>query len=125
VKTILIVEDERSIAEILSMVLEEEGYKVIVANNGKQGLDRLAQEQLDLVLCDIMMPGVDGRDFARAVSADSMYRTIPIIMMSAAQIPTDKHDFPYTAFLPKPFDMDKLVETVAKALNGAKPPNTR
>jgi two-component system alkaline phosphatase synthesis response regulator PhoP len=119
VKTILIVEDERVIAEILSAVLEDEGYRVVIANNGRQGLDRLAEGRPDLVLCDVMMPGLDGRDLARAMSADLKYRSIPLIMMSAAHMPTYKRDFPYTAFLSKPFDMDQLVDTVAKALNGA------
>ena len=120
-KTILIVEDERVIAEILSAVLEDEGYRVVIANNGKQGLDRLAEGRPDLVLCDIMMPGLDGRDLARAMSANAKYRTIPLILMSAAYIPLNKHDFPYTAFLRKPFDMDHLLDTVATALNGNKP----
>jgi CheY-like chemotaxis protein len=119
VKTILIVEDERVIAEILSAVLEDEGYRVVIANNGRQGLDRLAEGHPDLVLCDVMMPGLDGRELARAMSANLKYRSIPLIMMSAAQMPAHKRDFPYTAFLSKPFDMDQLVDTVAKALNGA------
>ena len=123
-KTILVVEDERVIAEILSAVLEDEGYRVVVAYNGTQGLDRLAEGRPDLVLCDVMMPGLDGRDLARAMWSDSEYRTIPIILMSAAHIPASKHDFPYTDFLRKPFDMDQLLETVAKALNGSKPPGT-
>jgi two-component system alkaline phosphatase synthesis response regulator PhoP len=121
VKTILIVEDERVIAEILSAVLEDEGYRVVIANNGKQGLDRLAEGRPDLVLCDIMMPGLDGREVARAMSANSRYRTIPLILMSAAHMPVNRHDYPYTDFLRKPFDMDELIETVAKALNGSKP----
>jgi CheY-like chemotaxis protein len=124
VKTILIVEDERVIAEILCAVLEDEGYRVVIANNGRQGLDRLADGHPDLVLCDVMMPGLDGRDLARAMSADVKYRSIPLIVMSAAHMPAHKRDFPYTAFLSKPFDMDQLVETVANALNGAGSGNT-
>jgi CheY-like chemotaxis protein len=121
VKTILIVEDERVIAEILSAVLEDEGYRVVIANNGKQGLERMAERSPDLVLCDIMMPGMDGRDVARTMSADSKYRTIPLILMSAAYMPASRHDFPYTDFLRKPFDMDDLIASVKKALNGTGP----
>ncbi|HET9495876.1 MAG TPA: response regulator [Chloroflexia bacterium] len=120
-KTILIVEDERVIAEILSAVLEDEGYNVLIANNGRQGLERIAEKRPDLVLCDIMMPGLDGRDVARAMSADSKYRTIPLILMSAAHIPINRHDYPYTDFLRKPFDMDELIATVKRALNGSAP----
>ena len=120
-KTILIVEDERVIAEVFSAVLEDEGYRVLIANNGKQGLDRLAEGQPDLVLCDVMMPGLDGRDVARAMSASPRYRTIPLILMSAALISVNKGEYPYAYFLRKPFDMDYLIETVEKALNGSKP----
>lgn len=121
VKTILIVEDERVIAEILSAVLEDEGYHVLIANNGRQGLDRLEEKRPDLVLCDIMMPGLDGRDVARAMSADSKFRTTPLILMSAAYLPINRNEYPYTDFLRKPFDMDELIETVKRALNGNSP----
>jgi CheY-like chemotaxis protein len=117
-KTILIVEDERVIAEILCAVLQDEGYRVEIANNGKQGLDLLAEKRPDLVLCDIMMPGLDGREVARAMSANPTYSTIPLILMSAAYLPFSRQDYPYTDFLRKPFDMEDLIETVKKALNG-------
>jgi CheY-like chemotaxis protein len=122
VKTILIVEDERVIAEVLSAVLEDEGYRVVIANDGKQGLDRLAEGRPDVVLCDIMMPGLDGREVARAMSANSKLRSIPLILMTAANITVNRLDYPHTSFLRKPFDMDELIETVEKALNGIKPP---
>ena len=89
-KTILIIEDERVIAEILSAVLEDEGYNVQVADNGKEGIATLKSTHPDLVLCDLMMPIADGKAVARAMAADPSTRSIPLIIMSAGgNPPTD------------------------------------
>jgi len=118
-KTILVVEDEQVIAEILSVVLQEEGYRVVMAGNGKEGLARLAETHPDLVLCDVMMPVVDGRDMVRAMSADPDYRSIPVVMMSAAHLPPRAADYSYAAFIRKPFDLDYLVSTIEHVLQVA------
>jgi two-component system, OmpR family, alkaline phosphatase synthesis response regulator PhoP len=119
VKTILVVEDERSIAEILAAVLEDEGYKVVIANNGKAGIECLDDVQPDLVLCDVMMPVIDGRDMVRAMGAHPSYQTIPVIMMSAASLPSGTHDYKYAAFVRKPFDIEVLLTTINNVLRTA------
>lgn len=118
-KTILVVEDERVIAEILSAIFQEEGYHVVIADNGKEGLARLSEEHADLVLCDVMMPIVDGRDMARAMSHHPDYQNIPIIMMSAAALPSPTQDYSYQAFIRKPFDLDHLLNTIKRVLQAS------
>jgi CheY-like chemotaxis protein len=116
-KTILVVEDERVIAEVLSAILQDEGFHVMLADNGKVGLERMAEERPDVVLCDIMMPIIDGRDMVRAMASNPDYRSIPVIMMSAATLPTANRDYSYSAFLRKPFEIDDLISTVRNVLH--------
>jgi CheY-like chemotaxis protein len=111
-KTILIIEDERIIAEILSAVLEDEGYNVQVADNGKEGIATLKSTHPDLVLCDLMMPIADGRAVARAMAADPTTRSIPLIIMSAGGKPPTDPGVRYNVFLRKPFDLNQLIATV-------------
>ena len=116
-KTILIIEDERVIAEILSAVLEDEGYTVHVADNGKEGIATLKSTHPDLVLCDLMMPIADGRAVARAMAADPTTRSIPLIIMSAGGNPPTDPNIRYNAFLRKPFDLNQLIDTVEHWVN--------
>ncbi len=82
--TILVVDDEPAIAEMLQDILEYEGYQVVTAGNGHEGLACVAAVRPQLVLSDVMMPGLDGRAFCRALQADPRYRGIPVVLMSAA-----------------------------------------
>ena len=116
--TILVVEDEASITELLRLVLEDEGYRVVAAADGREGLARLAEERPHLVLSDVMMPAMDGRDLARAMYADRAYRRIPLVLMSAAG-EAIVGDAPCAAFLSKPFDLDQLLTTIGRLLGAA------
>lgn len=111
-KTILIIEDERVIAEILCAVLEDEGYDVHVADNGRDGLASLKARHTDLVLCDLMMPITDGRAVARAMSSDPKLKRIPLILMSAGSAAPTDPDINYSDFLRKPFDLTQLISLV-------------
>ncbi|WLR49816.1 response regulator transcription factor [Bacillus tianshenii] len=84
---ILIVEDELELAELLRDYLEIEGYQVVLAADGEEGLRRFEEEQPTLVLLDIMLPKMDGVEVCRAIRNSS---NIPIIMMSAKKSDTDK-----------------------------------
>jgi len=66
-KTILVVDDELANAEVLSLILEEEGYRVFCASNGRQGLERVAELRPQLVVLDFMMPVMDGAAMGRAL----------------------------------------------------------
>ncbi|NLA04224.1 MAG: response regulator, partial [Firmicutes bacterium] len=84
---ILVVDDERPIAEILKYNLEKEGFEVILAYDGEEALRRLEQDEPDLILLDIMLPKKDGFDVCREIRAQ---REIPIIMLTAKESETDK-----------------------------------
>ena len=117
--TILIVEDEAAIAEVLQDALEDEGYRVVTARNGREGLNSVEQEQPDLVLSDIMMPILDGRAMLRAMQAHPTYRSIPVIFMSAAARREVGSDLAPVAFIPKPFSIIAVLDTVAQYVGGA------
>ena len=84
---ILVVDDEREIADMVEIYLVSDGYKVFKANNAQEGLDILDKEEIHLVLLDIMMPGMDGLEMCRKIRETS---NIPIIMMSAKSTDLDK-----------------------------------
>lgn len=110
-KTILIVEDKRVIAILLRTVLEEEGCRVVVAGNGREGLSQFDEIQPDLILCDVMMPILDGIEMCRAIQANPDYRSIPVVLMTAAHKSFTQDHCDYAALLYKPFELDRLLET--------------
>ena len=84
---ILVVDDEKEIADLVEIYLVSDGYKVFKANNAKEGLEILDQEDIHLVLLDIMMPGMDGLEMCRKIRETN---NIPIIMLSAKSTDLDK-----------------------------------
>ena len=84
---ILVVDDEKEIADLVEIYLVSDGYKVFKANNAKEGLEILDQEDIHLVLLDIMMPGMDGLEMCRKIRET---HNIPIIMLSAKSTDLDK-----------------------------------
>ncbi|MBA1195806.1 response regulator [Pseudomonas plecoglossicida] len=118
--TILVVDDEYLIADILSFALEDEGFTVVTASNGRKGLEALDQERPALIITDFMMPAMDGLEFATAVRAMPSALHLPIILMSGAQahIGMKRPDL-FDAVLPKPFNIDSIIAEVKKLLNSA------
>ncbi len=84
---ILVVDDEKEIADLLEIYLISDGYEVLKAYNGEEGLEILNREQVDLLLLDVMMPGIDGLEMCRKVRED---KNIPIIIVSAKTQELDK-----------------------------------
>ncbi len=115
-KTILIIDDDEAIAEMVCVFLESEGYQTAQARNGRQGLDYLSTIHPDVVICDVMMPILDGRELCKMMQANNNYRSIPIILMSAAIKSLKQSECHYAALLDKPFDLDKLLDTVQQVL---------
>ncbi len=115
-KKILLVEDEPAIAELLQAVLEEAGYQVDLAANGREGLRRLTVVQPDMVLSDVMMPVLDGRQLCRAINTNPHYQAIPVVLMSAAREDQCCRECDCAAFLPKPFALEQVVATIAQVL---------
>jgi CheY-like chemotaxis protein len=116
-RSVLIVDDEFGIADVVGEVLAEKGYHVAIAVHGQQGMVKLAEQKPDLVLLDVMMPVLDGRDMLRKMRADPAYLAIPVIMMTALPQALPNELAPlYQAVLYKPFTIDDLFDTVERVL---------
>lgn len=115
-KSILVVDDEPSFLLALEMSLKAEGYNVITASNGEEALIKFQDGQPDLVLLDIMMPGMGGLETLRIMRTHPKLKTTPILMMSGARPFVRHSDYPWDVFLYKPFDLDQLLAAVKSAL---------
>lgn len=116
-KKILVVEDDISIRELLVELLQGEGYDVISAFNGIEGLKRLEDEKVlpHLILIDLMMPGMDGYTFREEQLKNEVWRNIPTVVMSAESNAKERmKEMNITAFLSKPVELDAILTTVAR-----------
>ena len=114
--SVLIVEDDRNIAELLQLYLEKEGYAVTIANDGGQGLDKFRAIQPDLVLLDVMMPVMDGWAVCKAIRSESQ---TPIIMLTAKGETDDKVQGLKAGaddYVTKPFEMKEVLARVEAVL---------
>jgi CheY-like chemotaxis protein len=119
-ETVLIVDDELGITEVLEAILDDYGYRVVTAINGKQGIERLEEAPPDIVLLDVMMPIVDGPAMLRAMQASPTFRNIPVIVMSSlTEAAVAKSGVRCFAFLRKPFRAATVVQIVARAIESA------
>jgi CheY-like chemotaxis protein len=116
--SILIVDDEYGLAEMLREMLRESGYEVILAINGRLALDILSERQIDLVITDMMMPVMDGAELAAALRNSATHRTIPIIMMTSLPSVAPRHQQLFNAVLRKPFTPDLLMTALHGCLAG-------
>jgi len=87
---ILIIEDDRDIVEMLKYNLEGEGYEIITAFNGKDGIDQASKQKPDLIILDIMLPVIDGFEVCKILKKNNATVHIPIIILSAKSQETDK-----------------------------------
>lgn len=115
-KTILVVDDEPTILDLLTTLLDEEGYRVRAAADGMAALEDLRREAVDVVITDAMMPRLDGEGLVRAMRARAETRAVPVIVLSAAVTPTLDELGPWW-YLAKPFDLDALLAAVASAMD--------
>ena len=112
-KTILVVEDEKAIADILVFNLQREGYDTIVAYDGTEGLRHALEDAPDLILLDVMLPGMDGFEVCKRVR--EKFHNTPIIMLTAREEETDKVmglELGADDYMPKPFNPLELVARV-------------
>ncbi len=115
IQHILVVDDHRSVRDSLQIVLEDEGYQVTTAADGRQALDRVKSGRPDVVLTDLQMPVMDGRELCRRLRA--LIPDLPVIFMTAggrAQREADEHDA--QGFLDKPFAADELLATLDRLI---------
>ena len=126
-KTVLIVEDDRNIADLLRLYLEKEGYTVVIAPDGMRGVEQFRTVHPSLVLLDVMLPGLDGWGVCRAIRAESQ---TPIIMLTAKSGTEDKvNGLKQGAddYITKPFEMKEVLARIEAVLrrSGIEPEKSR
>lgn len=112
---ILIIEDERQIVRFIELELKHEGYKVLIAYDGLRGLESARFEKPDLILLDLMLPGINGFEVCRKIRE---FSSIPIIMLTAKDTTVDKVsglDMGADDYITKPFEMDELLARIRAA----------
>ncbi|MGR6653996.1 response regulator [Pseudomonas mosselii] len=115
--SILIVDDEYLIADILGFALEDEGYLVEKASNGRKALEALREKRVDLVITDYMMPVLNGEELLNAIRDELQLTDLPVILMSGAQASQGRTcSGRFAAVFDKPFDMDRMIATVRELL---------
>lgn len=119
-KSVLLVDDEFALVETLKDFLEDAGYRVATASNGEEGLEAMKAGRPDLVVTDLMMPIMGGKEMLIAMRSDPQLKSVPVILMSAARrqiaVPPGE-DFPtFSAFLRKPFQLGPLMEAIVKLI---------
>lgn len=116
---LLIVDDEKDLVETLTFRLEANGYEVIKAYDGKEGLEKAQQEKPDIILLDLMLPKLDGYKICRMLKSDDKYKDIPIILFTARAQDADKKigkDAGANAYITKPFESKGLIDTIKQLL---------
>ena len=111
-RCIVVADDERDIADLLTLNLVMEGYRVVTVYDGQAALDAVRAHDPDFVLLDVMMPKIDGLDVLRALKADEATREIPVIMLTARAGDDDVWagwQAGASYYLTKPFDLDELL----------------
>ena len=120
---ILCVDDEPGNLKLLERTLGSSGYQVIKANDGREALDILGRLKVDMVLTDVLMPGIDGFEICRRIKGDERNRHIPVIMITALGSKADRiHGIEagVDEFLAKPFDHDEVLARVKMLLRTKK-----
>jgi len=116
-KTVLTIDDSRTMRDMLLLALVEAGYRVIQAVDGIDGLETLTAEGADVIITDINMPRLDGFGVIEGVRADPNHRSTPVLVLTTESDTAKKQrarDAGATGWIVKPFDPAKLVEAVRR-----------
>jgi len=122
-RTVLIIEDEKLIIVSTQMVLEAAGFRVESATNGEDGITKAKAQSPDLILLDIMMPGIDGWETLTRLKRDTATNGIPVVIFTAREHSRGHQkstDMGAADYFRKPFEPDELIELVEKHI-GQKP----
>jgi CheY-like chemotaxis protein len=123
---VLVVEDDRSIQMVLELVLGRMAKcEVIVASDGREGLKKIQEQKPDVVLLDLMMPGMDGFEVCQRAKADEATRRIPVIFLTAQPQPASvarAMALGAAGYIVKPFDPIKIIDQINEALSRVQAP---
>ena len=117
---VLTVDDSRTILAMLHHTLSNAGFEVLQAEDGRQGLDMLMSNEIDVVITDINMPVMDGIEFIKNVRSSGQYQSLPILILTT-ETSQDKRDQGKqaggTGWIVKPFDPDKLISVIHRVVH--------
>jgi len=120
---ILIIEDEKDIVKMLDYNLKKEGFRTVSSNNGEDGLKLASGEHPDLILLDLMLPGIDGLEVCKTIKKDDKTSGIPIIMLTAKRQETDKIvglELGADDYITKPFSIKELIARIKAVIRRGK-----
>jgi CheY-like chemotaxis protein len=121
---VLVVEDDESIRNVITDVLEDRGFRVVGATNGAEALQRLDQYRPDVMVLDLLMPVMHGWDFMETYVERTGGDSIPIVVVSVnPALPRSFNRFGVRAVVAKPFDVDDLLDAVDDALSASSAPS--
>jgi DNA-binding response OmpR family regulator len=118
-KSILIIEDEKDIVDLIEYHLKQSGFSAISALDGSTGLERARKKRPNLIILDLMLPGMDGKDICRSLKSNPMTQSIPILMLTAKAEETDRligFELGADDYVTKPFSPKELVLRVKAIL---------
>ena len=122
---VVCIEDEPEMITLIKAILNRRGYEVVGAGNGREGLETIERIRPDVILLDLMMPGMDGWEVYQKLKANEATSQIPVIVVTAKAQSIDKmlglHIAKVDDYIAKPFSPQELVESIARVL--AKRPN--
>lgn len=118
-KTVLIIDDAADVRKLLSFHLEKKGYNVIVEENGEQGLEKIKQELPDLVVIDLLLPGMSGEEICRYIRNNEELKKMPVIMITAQTSDVKKiigMVIGADSYIVKPIDIKKVLNEVNRLI---------
>ena len=121
---VLVVDDTAANVKLLADLLTYKGYEVATAASGEEGLRKLAEQRPDIVLLDIMMPGMNGIEALAKLRSDPETKAIPVFAFTASVMPQDRKEITsagFDGFLSKPINLKEFLETINAAMAGKKP----
>lgn len=113
----MICEDDPGILEVMKIMLEESGYEVKALSDGRGIQKKVSEYSPDILLLDLWMPGIDGKEITKILKRDPILQKIPIVIISAlnkSEIEKIQKEAGADSFLPKPFDLKDLTQTIEK-----------
>lgn len=123
-KTILVIEDQEQNQYLMKYLLEANGFQVVLAQDGREGIQAASASKPDLVLLDIQLPGMSGYEVALVLQSDSLLSAIPIIAVTSYAMPGDREQVMAsgcTGYIEKPINPDTFVSEILTYLQDAMP----
>src|SRR3989338_6660927 len=120
-QSILVIDDEKDILKLLQYNLEKEGYRVVLAKTGEEGFELARSKKPDLIILDLMLPGIDGIEVCKLLKASSDTKNIPVIMLTAKSTDVDQVvglELGASDYIPKPFSVKVLLARIKNIFRG-------